>query len=215
MSIMTYKYKNRVIKKDKDIITNNMLDYIKNNDEVANELLGENNNIIFKLMKSNGNIKVIKFGRCFICKRKIEGSEHHIISRENGGNDDNENKIFLCSDCHDDVELSCELCKSNIKQLCNKDTFIKCWIDGYPSNMKGCYNMINKNIISSSELDHFKCKDCKQKIIRISMWDKQNHLSNEWYASFKCTKCDKIYDIKMTKDIMNWVIDNVQVSFEK
>jgi len=198
---------------DKNVISNNMLDYIKNNDEIMSELLGKNDNISFKIKKLNGNIKIIKFGICFICKRKIVGSEHHIISKKNGGSDDNENKIFLCSNCHNDVDINCGICESNIKYVCNKELFIKCWISGYPSNMKECINMIKENIIQSNELDRFRCKECKQKLLRTSIWDKENHLSNEWYASFKCTNCNKIYDIKMTKDIMNWVIDNIKVSF--
>jgi len=196
-----------------NVITNDMLHRIKNDDEIMNELLNNNDIISFKVKVSDVNVKIIKLGMCFICKRKIEGSEHHIILIENGGSDDNYNKIFLCSECRNNVELNCETCKNNIIQLCNKELFKKCWIDGYPLNIKECDTMTNKNIIQSTKMEQFKCEECKQRLLRVSMWDKENHLSNEWYASFRCTKCNKTYNIKMTKDIMNWVIDNIKVSF--
>jgi len=198
---------------DKDVITNNILDYIKNNDEIANEILGKNDNITFKIKRTDGRIKIIKFGTCFICRRKVEGIEHLIISIENGGTDDNENKIFLCSICCDDVDLNCEICKSNIENVCNKELFTKCWISGYPSNIKGCYNMVRRINISSDELNKFKCKVCNKKLLRSSVWDKEHCLSNKWCASFKCENCNKVYDIEMTKDVMNWVIDNIKISF--
>lgn len=200
---------------NENTISNNMLDYIKNDDKFIEDLLSKDNNITFKVKRMDGRIKVIKFGACFICKRKIEGSEHLIILPENGGTDDNENKVFLCSTCRDDVELNCEMCKNNIKNVCNKELFTKCWISGYPSNISGCYNMVRKINISSNELDKFKCKICNQKLLRSSVWDKEHCLSNEWYATFKCIECNKTYDIKMSKDIMNWVIDNIQTSFNE
>ncbi len=146
-------------------------------------------------------------------QKKNRGSEHLIIPSKNGGTDDNENKVFLCSICRDDVELNCEMCKNSIDSVCNKHSFTKCWINGYPLNIRGYYNMVRRINISSNELDKFKCKVCNQKLLRSSVWDKEHCLSNDWCASFKCINCNKTYDIKMSKDIMNWVIDNIQVSY--
>lgn len=44
--------------------------------------------------------------RCQVCEGRIHLSVHHVIPRLEGGSDDEQNLITLCSKCHDEVEVS-------------------------------------------------------------------------------------------------------------
>jgi len=85
-----YNHKTHVKQKKHSYIKNEYEDFVKN----------------VKVHEKQETIKkTIGLTLCPVCKLKKANSQHHIIPRSLGGNDDTTNLIMLCRGCHDIVEM--------------------------------------------------------------------------------------------------------------
>lgn len=158
---------------------------------------------------------------CYKCKKRGNFQRHHIdgmgtqFPTEIQNNNEN-NLIILCPDCHDLVEGICAKCSK--RSNCFDIMFKECWRfeDALPPIH---FREDTESIIENLDNVFYQnrlCPKCNSnKIKRISKWfyDGVYKHTKNWIAIYKCIKCG--YNFKRVfESLIERSIDNKNTTIE-
>lgn len=159
--------------------------------------------------------------KCYKCKNDGNFRNHHIDGRGSwlpleNQNNDKDNLIKLCPDCHNIVDGICSKCFR--QENCNIRIFKECWNfeDALPPiHFRESSEYVMENL-DNRYYEKAICPFCKSnKIKRISKWfyDGIYKQNKNWIAIYNCVKCNKNF-IRSLESLYELSIDNKNTPIE-